>query len=259
MTQIPTSDKTSPSRWRVLWRPLLLVALGFHAGLLFFPWQSLQIKPSKPEAGESVKLGRLTTLKPERSEAEKIEAQAEAIRRASQAELKVKASPTPSPSPSPKAIKPSPTPSPKAAQPAKPTPSPKAKAPPAAKPNEPTATLTQAEKGFVSRLQKLEGREVTEQVSSTLFPSPEVFYKDPAKEIGKPGIVGIEYVSLQRPEEVYQQLRTLYPDYVIAPKPDYGDGLVYEFKKGSFVRYLNLVRAKLGAGTLVVLWNRQPS
>lgn len=256
MPQIPTADKKSLPPWRVLWRPLLLVALGFHALLLFFPWQSLQLDSSNQEAGESVKLSRLTTLKPGESEADKAKAEAEALRRARQSDLKVKASPSPSPSPSPKAVQPSP--SPVAVRPAKPSPSPQAKAAPA-KTTEPTATLTQQEQVFVSRLQKLEGREVTEPVSSTLFPNPDDFYKDPVKEIGKPGIVGIEYISMQRPEEVYQQLKKLYPDYAIAPKPDYGEGLVYEFKKGDFVRYMNLVRAKLGAGTLVILWSRQPT
>lgn len=236
---------------------MLLIALGFHGVLLFFPWQSQSSKQPAPEDGKSVKLSRLTTLKSGQSEAEQAKAMEEALRRANQSDLVVKASPSPSPSPTPVARSPKPAPTTPVNRP-KPAPT-VAKATAAPKANEATAVLTQKEQVFVSRLQKLEGREVDEPVSSTLFPNPEDFYKDPVKELGKPGIVGIEYVSFQRPEEVYQQLARLYPDYAIAPKAEYGSGTVYEFRKGDFVRYLNLVRAKLGAGTLVILWNRPPA
>jgi hypothetical protein len=251
MTQIPSAAKKVPSRWQFLWCPMLLIALGFHGFLLFFPWQAQSSKQATKEDGKSVKLSRLTTLKPGQAETEQ-PAIAEALRNANQSDIVVKASPSPSPSPVPKAVPPSPV---AIARQTAPT---KAKVPVAKKANEVTAVLTQQEQGFVGRLQKLEGREVSEPVSSTLFPNPEDFYQDLAKELGKPGIVGIEYVSFQRPEAVYQQLARLYPDYAIAPKANYGDGLVYEFRQGNFVRYLNLVRAKLGAGTLVILWSRQP-
>jgi len=254
MAQIPCGSKKR-FRWQFLWCPMLLIALGFHGLLLFFPWQSQSPKQASKDGGKSVKLSRLTTLKPGQPDEQQTKELEEAIRRANQSEIVVKASPSPSPSPSPtpKAVQPSPVPATRQA----PT-SAKAKSSAQAKANESTAVLTQQEQIFVSQLQKLEGREVNEPVASTLFPNPEDFYQDPVKELGKPGIVGIEYVSFQRPEEVYQQLVRLYPDYAIAPKEDYGDGLVYEFKKGNFVRYLNLVRAKLGAGTLIILWNQQP-
>lgn len=252
MTQIPSAEKQARSRWQFLWCPMLIIALGFHGFLLFFPWQSQSSKQAAKEAGKSVKLSRLTTLKPGQPEADQ-QTIDETIRNANQSAIVVKASPSPSPSPLPTAVQPSPPAI--ARKTSAPT---KATAPASKKANEATAVLTQQEQVFVSRLQKLEGREVNEPVSSTLFPNPESFYPDPVKELGKPGIVGIEYVSFQRPEEVYQQLVRLYPDYAIAPKPEYGDGLVYEFRKGDFVRYLNLVRAKLGAGTLVILWSKQP-
>lgn len=234
---------------------MLLIALGLHGVLIFFPWRSQSPRAPEQEAGKSVKLSRLTALKPGQSEADSAKAIEEAIRQANQSEIVVKASPSPSPSPIIQAVKPSPSPLSRKA----PTPTPKPKATTPSKPNETAALLTQQEQTFVSRLQKLEGREVNEPVSSTLFSNPEDFYQDPIKELGKPGIVGIEYVSFQRPEEVHQQLVKLYPDYTISPKADYGGGPVYTFKKGDFVRHLNLVRAKLGAGTLVILWNRQPS
>ncbi|MDX2231174.1 MAG: hypothetical protein NW220_16170 [Leptolyngbyaceae cyanobacterium bins.349] len=238
---------------------MLLVALGVHGFLLFFPWQSQSAKQAAEQAdGKSVKLTRLTTLKQAKPDAKQSEAAEAALRSANQSEIVVKASPSPSPSPVVKSTQPSPVPV--ARRPAKtPTPAPApAKATPPAKANDATALLTQQEQVFVSRLQKLEGREVDEQVSSTLFSNPEDFYKDPVKELGKPGIVGIEYVSFQRPEAVYQQLVQLYPDYKIAAKGEYGGGPVYEMRKGEFVRHLNLVRAKLGAGTLVILWQRSP-
>lgn len=254
MTQFITPDKKASPRRRIRWYPMMLIALGLHAVVLFFPWQSLQPQSAKDEKGQSVKLSRLTTLKPGQSDLEQSKSLDEAIQNANRSEIVVKASPTPSPTPQPVPSPPAPVTR------RSPTPAPtKAKATPQAKSNEPVAVLTQQDQVFVSRLQKLEGREVNEPVSSTLFPNPEDFYQDPGKELGKPGIVGIEYVSFQRPEEVYQQLVQLYPDYEIKPKTDYGNGLVYQFKKGNLVRHLNLVRAKLGAGTLVILWNREPS
>ncbi len=253
MTQISSVDKKVRSRWQLLWCPMLLIALGFHGFLLFFPWQSQSAKQPAKEAGKSVKLSRLTTLKPGQSEADQTQA-IEAALRANQSDLVVKASPSPSPAAIATGVQPVPSPLPR-----KPAAAPKPKVATPTPPQPTAAVLTQQEQGFVSRLQKLEGREVNEPVSSTLFPNPDDFYQDPVKELGKPGIVGIEYVSFQRPEVVYQQLAQLYPDYAIVPKSTYGDGLVYEFRKGEFVRYLNLVRAKLGAGTLVILWNRAPS
>lgn len=237
---------------------MLLIALGFHGVLLFFPWRSLPSNQAQTEKGDSVKLSRLTTLKPGETAPDQSKAIEETTRNQNKSELVVKASPspTPSPTPLPKAAKPSPSPIAAQTPPKAPT---KPKAPAATNQvDAQTAKLTDKELAFVSRLQKLEGREVKEPVSSTLFPDPEAFYQDPVKELGKPGIVGIEYVSFQRPEEVYQQLVKLYPDYTIAPKPEFGGGLVYEFKQGNFVRHLNLVRAKLGAGTLIILWNREP-
>lgn len=260
MPYIPLAEKKQRPRWQLLWCPMLLLALGFHGFLLFFPWQS-QPSSADREEGKSVKLSRLTTLKPGQSEAEEAKAAEAAIRQANQSEILVKATPSPSPSPSPapvsRTVKPSPSPIARKASPAA-SPAATSKASPQPKADSATAVLSQQEQAFVSRLQKLEGREVDEAVSATLFPDSSYFYVDPAKELGKPGIVGIEYISFQRPEAVQQQLVRLYPDYTIAPKATYGDGLVYEFRKGDFVRYLNLVRAKLGAGTLIVLWNRQP-
>lgn len=237
---------------------MLLIALGFHAGLLFFPWQSLQPKKSEADQGKSVKLSRLTPLKTGQPETNQSKTLEEPIPTANQSEIVVKASPSPVPSPTAAAIAKTPKPAPTAMRRSTP-PSSQPKTASKAKTAQTAATLSQPDQIFVSRLQKLENREVNEPVSSTLFPNPDDFYQDSVKELGKPGIVGIEYVSFQRPEDVYQQLIQLYPDYEIKPKPDYGNGLVYQFKKGNFVRYLNLVRAKLGAGTLVILWNREPS
>ncbi|MDX2239624.1 MAG: hypothetical protein NW224_02965 [Leptolyngbyaceae cyanobacterium bins.302] len=237
---------------------MLFIALGVHSFLLFFPWRSLQPNQAQKASGESVKLSRLTTLKPGETPADQSKSAEATTRNLNRSEIVVKASPspTPSPTPLPKAAKPSPAPI--VTQTPQKTAT-KTKAPTPTQTAVQTAKLTAKEQAFVSRLQKLEGREVNEPVSSTLFPNPEDFYQDPVKELGQPGIVGIEYVSFQRPEQVYQQLVKLYPDYAIVPKSEFGGGLVYEFKQGNFVRHLNLIRAKLGAGTLIILWNREPS
>jgi len=245
--------------WRSVWAPMLFIALGLHALLLFAPLQSQ--KQNSEEEGESVQLTRLTTVKP--PEKQTPEKKPEPQRVASQSSLVVKASPSLSPSPPPSQPKASPSPvakreAPKA-QPSSTAPS--STVPPQvsnASPAGQAPKLTQEEQVFVKRLQGLEGREVTDPVSSTLFPNPEYFYKDPIKELGKPGVVGVEYISFQKPEDVYNQLVKLYSDYTITPKPEYADSAVYQFKKGNFVRYVSLVRAQLGAGTLIVLWNREP-
>ncbi|MBF2025662.1 MAG: hypothetical protein IGS48_02705 [Oscillatoriales cyanobacterium C42_A2020_001] len=247
MSHVRPRQKHRSIRWRFAWAPMLFVALGFHAFLLFFPFQT-QKKASQQE-GESVKLTRLTTLKA--SDKQPSEKKSELQKVTGSRSLVVKAPPPPPPA------KPKPAPSPvvkKALPKVKSSTSPKANKTAAQVPK-----LTQEEQGFVKRLQDLEGREVTDPVSSTLFPNPEFFYKDPIKELGKPGVVGIEYISFQKPDDVYNQLTKLYPDYRITPQPEYANGSVYQFKKGNFIRYVSLVRAQLGAGTLVVLWNREPS
>lgn len=249
MSHARTSQKYRSLRWRSAWAPMLFVALGFHALLLFVPFQSQ--KKASQQDGESVKLTRLTTLKaPDKQPPEK-QTELQKVM-GGERSLVVKAPPSPVPSPAQPKASPSPV-AKKATPKAKPSATPKAN-----KTSDQAPKLSEAEQAFVKRLQDLPGREVTEPVSSTLFPNPEFFYKDPLKELGKPGVVGIEYISLQKPDEVHSQLTKLYPDYNITPKPDYASGLVYQFKKGSFVRYVNLVRAQLGSGTLVVLWNREP-
>lgn len=237
---------------------MLLIAIGLHGFFIFAPLRP-QIERPQEQSGESVKLTRLTELKQAPEKSESVADQAPNVSVLRQPSILLKPSPSPSPSP---AASPAPTP------PAKPSPQVKktqnkprenqAAAKTSSQASDAAPKLDPEEQTFVQRFQKLENREVTEPVSSTLFPDPDYFYTDPIQEIGKPGVIGIEYVSLQRPDEVHEQLVRLYPDYAIGPKSEYGNGTVYEFKKGAFVRYLNLVRAKLGAGTLIILWNQPP-
>lgn len=71
----------------------------------------------------------------------------------------------------------------------------------------------------------------------------------------------ITYIPRTNPEEVLQKLSAQFPpEYKLTQTSldTYGGGKVYQVQKGTETWYLNLVPAKLKAGTLVVQWSESP-
>ncbi len=101
------------------------------------------------------------------------------------------------------------------------------------------------------------------------FAQPEKFYAMSAKErgsydIAKPklGFDGNFVVILSKsPEQVFSNFfapNFQNSKFEVSQMSNYGGGLVYKVKQGSFVRYLNLLPTQSGVGTIVVIWENLP-
>ncbi len=79
----------------------------------------------------------------------------------------------------------------------------------------------------------------------------------------KNGIDGsIRFISGQNPGTAYTGIfagSLQQGNFQVTPKSNYGGGNLYEIRQGGFARYLNLIPAKDGSGTIVVVWNTPPN
>ena len=79
----------------------------------------------------------------------------------------------------------------------------------------------------------------------------------------KNGIDGsIRFIGGQAPDAAYSGVfagSLQQGNFQVTPKNSYGGGNLYEVRQGGFARYLNLIPAKDGSGTIVVVWNTPPN
>ncbi len=79
----------------------------------------------------------------------------------------------------------------------------------------------------------------------------------------KNGIDGsIRFIGGQNPDAAYSGVfagSLQQGNFQVTPKSSYGGGNLYEVRQGGFARYLNLIPAKDGSGTIVVVWNTPPN
>lgn len=79
----------------------------------------------------------------------------------------------------------------------------------------------------------------------------------------KNGIDGsIRFIGGQNPEAAYSGVfasSLQQGNFQVTPKSSYGGGNLYEVRQGGFARYINLIPAKDGSGTIVVVWNTPPN
>jgi outer membrane biosynthesis protein TonB len=79
----------------------------------------------------------------------------------------------------------------------------------------------------------------------------------------KNGIDGsIRFIGGQNPDAAYSGIfagSLQQGNFQVTPKNSYGGGNLYEVRQGGFARYLNLIPAKDGSGTIVVVWNTPPN
>ncbi len=79
----------------------------------------------------------------------------------------------------------------------------------------------------------------------------------------KNGIDGsIRFIDGQNPDAAYSGVfagSLQQGNFQVTPKNSYGGGNLYEVRQGGFARYLNLIPAKDGSGTIVVVWNTPPN
>lgn len=270
MNQYDLSHKNMSSTSQVFNWPMLLISLGLHTLLLLIP------KPSQPPP---------QTLKPEPQPEETVKV----------SDLLGSTSSS-SPKPSPKASK---STSKKTVSTKKATPTPRqqvvsrpsvsqlqpsrskqtselaAATEPVTNPDsssgtdrESTETATPAAEAeeFQKLFGKLEGEVDEKLIDPNVFEKPDSFYTKESLNAGgeperKPGIDRIKWISLKAPDVVLDELKPQLKGIGIEPttQGQYGGGTVYQVKKGSSVRYINLVPTKGSIGTLVIVWNRDPS
>jgi len=165
---------------------------------------------------------------------------------------------SPQPSPSPEA---SPTPSPEADSEgveaiASPTP------PPDASPDPPLEEPPDQVQTFFEELAAATGAPV-HPLSPDLFADPSLFFDANNPEANlKADILRAVWMEGKTPQQVYiSVLNSQLQDgnFQTIQKADYGGGAVYEVRQGDTTWYLNLVPTLDGNGTIIVVWNRDPS
>lgn len=240
---------------------MLLISLGLHGLLLLIPMPTqplLQSQEPEPQPEETIKISDLL-IPPS------------------------KPSPKPSSKPSPKASKltskkAAPIPRQQAVSlpsASKPQPNPVSTGSPTSEASStpqasPEATSTPdaeaSDEEFQNLFGKVEGEVDEKLIDPNLFERPESFYTEESLSAGgkparKSEIDKIKWISLKTPDVVLDELKPQLKGINVEPttQGEYGGGTVYQIKKGSSVRYINLVPTKGSIGTIVIVWSRDPN
>jgi hypothetical protein len=274
------SLKTMPAPLRLMLSPMLLMALGIHALLLFTPLPSEQ-KPKEPNDKKNpIKITQLPTAKPPEAKPIAVKAKV-AVKAASPAPassptstpLAAIASPLPAQAPPPALAPLQTTPS---ASPAPSTPVPA---------NPPVATSGATFKGDAAKalqdlLINLPGTK-KEQVGSETLPAevpltelnqPELLFnvgqesapKTPERRIGldkAPLLVLFPLEANLNLDSFYRKilepkLKEVFES--ITPIGEYGEGPLYKLTHGSYTTYLSLMSPKQAVGAIVSVWSKDP-
>ncbi|QZZ21676.1 hypothetical protein J5X98_04255 [Leptothermofonsia sichuanensis E412] len=258
---LPLKARKLPSTVAFLWRPMLLIALGCHALLLFVPLGEQKKAPPKADE-KAVKITRIPKTKTNLNQPPK-----PAVRTRPAVQQRRTTPPPPV-----IVTKPSPTPSPAT--------SPNPKGSPAAKSDQPggaegpkvdevTEAFTEPFAEFVVNRTQVDGSVLPEPlrapadapVTAELFPDPNAFFSDPAKLTKRKGLVAFDWFSPIKPDILYyEHIEPIYKGkgYTLTRKGEYGGGDLYEVKKGSNVRYFNIVPTGDKTGTLIMVWKDSP-
>jgi hypothetical protein len=109
-----------------------------------------------------------------------------------------------------------------------------------------------------------EEREVLKNPPLDLLQDQQVDYffeqREPPKL--KQGNINWLWVPRKKPEETFDsevkpQLSSLFEE-IKREDVDYGDAALYKAKKGATNMYVSLVQLKLGSGTFIVFWSKDP-
>ncbi|WP_421656106.1 hypothetical protein [Leptothermofonsia sp. ETS-13] len=290
------ATKNLPSVLRTLWHPMLILAVGLHAIFLAIPLGSRQ--KQLPEVTEQpVQYNRLPDIKPTPPKSARKSTVKKQVAPPQKTVTSPRSLPLTTPNPSPATSYKPPTsapssdsdnsdsdnsvadsagspdngflvrvgPKPVTADSTPPPPSPGS----VSAANSATTTtavnsrpdLDPETRELIERLGDLNGRPIAQDEDLTgIIPTEKIsnFFTNFEKKEPKPGLVGVEYLSTQKPEEVYEYLGLIYPDYTLKQAGEYGGGTIYEIKKGEYVRYFNLIRDKENKGTVIVLWKERP-
>jgi hypothetical protein len=279
MTQ-SLSLKTLPAPLRLMVRPMLLMALGIHALLLFTPLPSEQ-KPKEPDDKKNpIKITQLPTAKPPEAKPVAVKAKV-AVRAANPA-------PASSPTSAPLAAIANPLPAqapPPALAPLQTTPtaSPSSSTPVPTTPTVATSGATfkgDAAKALQELLVNLPGTK-KEQVGAETLPAevpltelnqPELLFNVGQESASKPmeKRIGLDRAPLLVlfPLEANLNLDSFYRRILepklkgifesITPIGEYGEGPLYKLSHGSYTTYLSLMSPKQAVGAIVSVWSKDP-
>jgi hypothetical protein len=253
-----TAAKNIPPALKILWRPMLAIAFGLHALLLFAPLGEQKKAPPKADP-KAVKITRLpkspSNLNQPRPSARRAKPAVKRKTAAPPPTIVTKATPTPPPAEGPA--------TPKGDTSAKPT------GGDGPKVDDVTEIFTEPFAEFVVPREQVGGGEVLEPlrapadapVTADLFPNPNAFFSNPAKLTKRAGLVAFEWFAAINPDFLYNNhLEPIYTKkgFTIVEKGEYGGGKVYELKKGSNVRYFNIIPTGDKTGTLIMVWKDSP-
>lgn len=264
MNQYDMPSKSLPPALQILNRPMLLISLGLHGLFLLMPtpWQppAETLKP-EPQPEETVKvsdlLGSNSPPSPKPSpKASKLTSKKAASTPRQQVASR-RSVPQSQPSRSKQISKP--------AAATEPTTNPESTSKTDEERAETATSAAEAEE-FQKLFGKLEGEVDEKLIDPNVFEKPESFYTEESLNAGgeperKSGVDRIKWISLKEPDVVLDELKPQLKSIGIEPttQGEYGGGTVYQVKKGSSVRYINLVPTKGSIGTLVIVWNRDPN
>lgn len=234
-----------------LYRPMLLVALGIHAVLLLLP-----LPQPKDQEPKTVKLTALVAPRRPTAPAPKptppkppSKPTVQGTKAISSTKAKGRVAPVLTPVASPL-----PTPTPTSTTPAaSPTPTPAAAA----------ASVSE----FLGQLASSNDSPETssETPSPDRFTDPSLFF-DKLPPFGearlKPDILRAAWMAGKTPAQVYVEILVTQgqrSNFQVSERGTYSQGTVYEVKQGTNTWYFNLVPAKKANGTVIVVWQHDPS
>lgn len=249
-----------------LYHPALLLSLALH-GLFFLiplPDRSLTRSENLPSSEATITLtDLLASPNPARPAAPKPQPQVSASGKSTP---KLAPKSTPRPAAQPRPPKPTGVPSTVAISSPSPTPAASAIVSPIPTPVPPSTPQPEASpdrvRPFFEQLASTAGVPI-HPPSPDLFPDPSLYFEPTGAETTlKSNVLKAVWMDGKTPEQVYisvlnSQLQS--GNFQTEQKPDYGGGTVYEIKQNDTVWYLNLVPTTDGRGTIIVVWQHDPS
>lgn len=250
--------------------PLFLISIVLHVAVLLWLVPKF-LQPTFSQSVTEVEIVDLVAPKPSSSPPVRSQPSAKpaptksAIDNTTQSQPAAQASPTliptpiPIPTPTPKST-PTPTPTPKATSQPTPTPTP---------PAMPIPTPPSSTHAILDLFTQLAAGSRLEQNSTPpdpkLFDDPSLFFDavTPAAQARlKSDIVRAIAINRKTPVQVYVEIlvtQAQQSDFQVSERGSYGNGIVYEVRQGTNVWYINLVPTKDQTGTLIIVWQRDPS
>lgn len=242
---------------------MLVVSIGFHAGLLLLPL------PKAPQAKtQELKTVKITDLIASQKHPSRT-SETKPFQPTPRAPAQQAIAPTPA------QTKPKIIPTPDHGASASPTPTSSPVSPPT--PATPTATPTpetptsNASAGsvaeFLGQLDSGNGSPETKANSPSpdLFTDPNLFFDQvtPLNQARlKPEILRAAWIAGKTSVQVYVEILVTqgqHNNFQVLERGTYGQGTVYEVKQESNTWYFNLVPTKNSDGTVIVVWQRDPS